>query len=110
MSAASASCSQYHRPTCPLDARAPGCGASPPRGHCALMVAENPCSMSTTTLSGTQRSLIRLIEILSGQRKLQKRYDAYRRGDAGNCDLWDDAVRILGIRAELEPGSLERIP
>src|SRR5215470_12663695 len=63
--------------------------------HC--VTAENPCSMCATTLGGAQRSLIRLMEVLSGQRLLQKTYDAYRRGEPGNRDLWDDAVRILGI-------------
>lgn len=74
------------------------------------VTAENPCSMGATTLSGPQRSLIRLIEILSGQRRLQKNYDAYRRGEVSHSDLWGDAVRILGIRVEFEPRSLERIP
>jgi len=74
------------------------------------MAGENPCSMCATNLTGTQRSLIRLIEILSGQRALQKTYDAYRSGDFGSRDLWGDAVRILGIKTELAPQSLERIP
>ena len=62
------------------------------------MAAENPCSMCTTTLSGTQRSLIRVIERLSGQGIMQKTYDAYRSGEGGSGDLWGDAVRVLGIR------------
>jgi len=74
------------------------------------MLAENPCSMCTTTLSGTQRILIRLVEILSGQRTLQRTYDDYRRGHAAKPNLWDDAIRILGIRTELKPESFARIP
>lgn len=73
------------------------------------MASENPCSMGATTLSRTQRSLIRLIEVLSGQQPLQKTYDAYRTGKGGSGDLWGDAVRILGLKADIE-GGLERIP
>src|SRR5262249_33972928 len=74
------------------------------------MTAENPCSMSARTLNSAQRILIRLIETLSGQRALQKRYDAYRCRKPDDQALWNDAVRLLGLRPDLEPGSLERIP
>jgi hypothetical protein len=52
-------------------------------------MAENPCSMSTTTLGAAQRSLIRLIEILSGQSGLQKKYDDYKARPTAHSRLWD---------------------
>ena len=66
--------------------------------------------MSARTLSGAQRTLIRLIEMASGQRSLQRTYDAYRRLDRSAGALWDDAVRLLGITLDLEPQALARIP
>ena len=66
--------------------------------------------MSARTLGSAQRLAIRLTEVLSGQRGLQRRYDAYRRLNHGRATLWDDAVEVLGIRAQLDPAALGRIP
>lgn len=68
--------------------------------------------MSSGTLEVEQRLLIRLVESLSGQRKLQRRYQLYRRITRSSNDgrLWDDAVRLLGIRLDLDAGSIERVP
>jgi putative hemolysin len=74
------------------------------------LMAENPCSMSATTLGAAQRSLIRLIEILSGQSALQKKYDDYQARRTTHSRLWDDAVRILKIRVDIAPEMIRRIP
>jgi len=74
------------------------------------LMAENPCSMSATTSGAAQRSLIRLIEILSGQSGLQKKYDAYKARYTVHSRLWDDAVRILKIRVDIAPEMIRRIP
>ena len=74
------------------------------------LMAENPCSMSATTLGTAQRSLIRLIETLSGQVGLQQKYDAYQARRPGDSRLWDDAVRILNVRVDAAPEQLARIP
>ncbi|HET9330704.1 MAG TPA: lysophospholipid acyltransferase family protein [Steroidobacteraceae bacterium] len=66
--------------------------------------------MSARTLGNAQRLAIRLTEVLSGQRGLQRKYDAYRRLKHGTVTLWDDAVAVLGIRAQLDPAALGRIP
>lgn len=66
--------------------------------------------MSARTLGRAQRLAIRLAEVLSGQRRLQRKYDAYRRLDHSVVRLWGDAVAVLGIRAQLEPGALGRVP
>jgi putative hemolysin len=71
---------------------------------------ENPCSMSARTLSRAQRTLLRSIEFVSGQRSLQRKYDAYRRLEHRPGALWTDAVAVLGIRTDLEPQALARIP
>ena len=74
------------------------------------LMTENPCSMSATTLGATQRSLIRLIEILSGQSGFQKKYHAYQAQLTGHSRLWDDAVRILRLRVSSAPELITRIP
>jgi putative hemolysin len=66
--------------------------------------------MSSGTLSGAQRALVRALEVLSGQRALQRQYDAYRRLAHRPGALWTDAAEFLGIRAELEAQALARIP
>jgi putative hemolysin len=66
--------------------------------------------MSTRILSSAQRMLVRSIEILSGQRSLQKKYDAYRRLEHHQGALWTDAVALLGIKTDLESQALARIP
>jgi len=74
------------------------------------MTDDNPCSMSARTLGLAQRVLIRLVEVASGQRALQRKYDTYRHGRHSTGRLWDDAIEVLGIRQQLEPGALARIP
>ena len=74
------------------------------------MSPDNPCSMSAGTVSTTQRLLVQAIEVLSGQRSLQKQYDAYRRLEHGPGALWTDAIEFLGIRPSIEAQDLARIP
>jgi putative hemolysin len=73
-------------------------------------MADNPCSMSARNLNGAQRALIRVIEVLSGQRALQKKYESYRSRHPAGSAVWDDAIRTLGLRADIAEGALARIP
>lgn len=67
-------------------------------------------SMSDPTLSRTVRAVIRTLERLSGQQRLQRSYDAYRSGTPDDRDFWADTVRRFGIIAQFDAASLERIP
>jgi putative hemolysin len=70
----------------------------------------NPFSMSDSSLDVTRRALIRLIEIASGQQNLQEKYRRYRACAARETSFWNDAVRLLGIRIDLDPGTFASIP
>jgi putative hemolysin len=66
--------------------------------------------MADTSVTSAQRALIRLIEIASGQQRLQQNYDAYRAEGHSKATFWHDAVRLAGIRVDLDPGALANIP
>ncbi|MBS0579860.1 MAG: 1-acyl-sn-glycerol-3-phosphate acyltransferase [Proteobacteria bacterium] len=69
-----------------------------------------PYTMSDPTVTRAQRVLIRLLEQFSGQRHLQKRYEQYRGQPRRPEEFWNDAVRLFGIRAELDPAQIRHIP
>jgi len=66
--------------------------------------------MADTSVNWAQRALIRLIEIASGQQRLQQKYDEYRAGTYRKAIFWNDAVRLAGIRVDLDRRALENIP
>ena len=70
----------------------------------------NPFSMSDSSLDAPRRALIRLIEITSGQTNLQERYREYRARTSSGGSFWDEAVRLLNIRLDLDHGSLANVP
>jgi putative hemolysin len=71
---------------------------------------DNPCSMSTRTLGRFDRGVVRLLERLSGQARLQRLYDRYRLRGRPREALWGDVVELLGLEVALEPAALTRIP
>jgi putative hemolysin len=74
------------------------------------MPDSKPYSMADTSVNWAQRALIRTIEIVSGQQRLQEKYDEYRADPQRKATFWSDAVRLAGIRADLDPRAFERIP
>lgn len=67
-------------------------------------------SMADTSVSGLQRALIRLIEVVSGQRHLQRTYEACRAGARHLDGFWAQAVRLAGIRVDLAECSTNNVP
>jgi putative hemolysin len=67
-------------------------------------------SMSDTSLDRLRRGLVRGIETLSGQRRLQKIYEDYRHRPHPEQTFWTDAAQSLGIRADLNAHGCDNIP
>jgi putative hemolysin len=74
------------------------------------MPDSKPYSMADTSVNPAQRALIRMIEIASGQQRLQEKYDANRADTRRRATFWKDAVRLAGIRADLDSRAFARIP
>lgn len=72
--------------------------------------AYNPFSMSDASLDGTTRCLIRAVELLSGRRSLQSKYEQMRASASDEASFWNEAVRLIGIRPDLDPKSIANIP
>ena len=58
----------------------------------------NPFSISDSSLNGTRRALIRLIEITSGQQNLEQKYREFRVRSAAGGSFWNEAVRLSRTR------------
>jgi putative hemolysin len=74
------------------------------------MLPKNPYTMSDGSLTWPRRTVIRSLELLSGQHRLQTRYERYGSHARPPAAFWDDAVRLFGIQADLDPAALGQIP
>ena len=74
------------------------------------MPHSRPYSMADTNVSWPQRTLIRLIEITSGQQHVQPTYDACRSGTRSRQGFWSDAMRLAGITLDFDRQSFDNIP
>lgn len=70
----------------------------------------NPFSMSDASLDGITRALIRLVELVSGRRSLQAKYEQCRASASDAASFWNEAVRIIGIPVNVDPRSIASIP
>lgn len=67
-------------------------------------------SMSDATVPRGQHLLIRALERITGQHHLQQIYDRYRTSGQNPDRFWDDCMRLLGVRLDLDDNALARIP
>jgi len=74
------------------------------------MPDDQPYTMSEATMSKARRAVIRTLETISGQKRMQEQYDAYRARPHSDGDFFTDAVNLFGVQAELDAGALDRIP
>lgn len=69
-----------------------------------------PYSMADTEVTPLQAALIRVIESLSGQRKLQHQYNSYRLASNDDESFWVTGAKALGLRTNLNAEARDRIP
>ncbi len=69
-----------------------------------------PYSMSDATLDRPTRTVIRILELLSGQQRLQAAYDSYRSRSGVPTAFWDDGVRLFGLKADVDPSAWDHVP
>ncbi len=74
------------------------------------MHSAKPYSMADTEVTPLQASLIRLIERLSGQRRLQHHFNRYRLHSKGDESFWLTGAKALGLRTNLNPDAIASIP
>ena len=65
---------------------------------------------ATETDSPLRRRLIKLIEHVSGQPKLDRLYQTYRQESRATDNIWAEAIERLGIRLTLKSGDCDGIP
>jgi len=66
--------------------------------------------MSDVSLDRVRQALVRALETISGQRRLQRIYEKYRFEAHSEATFWTDAAEFLGIRADLNPEACNYIP
>lgn len=67
-------------------------------------------SYSTPEQSFVQRSFIRTIEMLGGQRRLANLYDRFVRAPDTHGDFFDAAIDLLQLDVRFEPQQLAKVP
>jgi putative hemolysin len=67
-------------------------------------------SMSDTSLNPTRRAFIRVLEMLSGQQRLQATYEGYRSQAGSAGSFWNDGVRLFDIDIDLDPLAFGNVP
>ena len=74
------------------------------------MTGRNTITYATDTDGPLKRGLIRLIERVSGQPKLDRLYQTYRLDSQPTDNIWAEAIERLGINLTLKSGRHDGIP
>jgi len=74
------------------------------------MTGQNTITYATDTDGPFRRRMIRLIERVSGQPKLDRLYQTYRRESCQTDNIWAEAIERLGINLTLQSGRHDGIP
>lgn len=76
----------------------------------ASLSDEPPISYLDPAMSATRRAVVRVVERVTGQRKLKAVYTAFRAEGGTKESFWSEMLRRSAIRLDFDHSALDRIP